>query len=178
MINLLPPKQKEELREEKTLSLVLILGTVILAFLVSFGLILLAIKTYFAADLKEQKTYFEQKEKELESPAFQESEKKIKEYNLVLSQLEDFYKNQPDLTLFLQKVFEIFPKDIYLTGLNFDSKTSQVSLSGFSPASENLVRLEKNLENTKEIKEVVLGPADWWLKPANINFTIDFKIEK
>lgn len=178
MINLLPPKQKEELREEETLSLALILGIVILAFLVSFSLILFAIKTSFAAELREQKTYFEQKEKELENPAFQELEKKIKEYNLALSRLEDFYKSQPDLTLTLQKVFQFFPKDIYLTGLNFNPKTSQVSLSGFSLASENLVRLAKNLENTKEIKEVVLGPADWWLKPSNINFTVDFKIEK
>jgi len=180
MINLLPPKQKEELKEEEILSLILILGTVILAFLVSFSLILFAIKTSFSADLKEQETRIEQKEKELETSDFQELEQKIKEYNLIFSQLEDFYKSQPDLKITLGKIFQFFPenKNIYLTSLTFNPQASQVSLGGFSPDSKDLLRLEEELKNTKGVKEVVLGPEDWWLKADNINFTVDFKIEK
>lgn len=178
MINLLPPKQKEELKEEEILSLILILGTVILAFLVSFSLILFAIKTFFNTDLKEQQAYIDQREKELNDSVFQELEQKIKDYNLIFSQLEDFYTSQPDLKLTFEKIFQFFPENIYLTGLSFTPQTSQVSLSGLSLTSETLNRLEKNLKDTKGIKEVILGPEYWWLKTADINFTLDFKIEK
>jgi len=180
MINLLPPKQKEELKEEKILSLILVLGTVILAFLVSLTLILFAIRTSFAAGLKEQEAYFEQKEKELKASDFQELEKKIKEYNLILSQLESFYKSQSDLTSTLEKISRFLPENenIYLTSLTFSPETSQVSLGGFSTGARHLLKLEEELKNTKGVKEVVLGPEDWWLKTADINFTVDFKIEE
>jgi len=178
MINLLPPKQKEELKEEEALSLISILGIVVLAFLISLSLILFAIKISFTADLKEQEAHFEQREEELKTPGFQELEKKIKEYNLIFSQLEDFYESQSDLILTLEKISRFLPENIYLTSLTFNPQTFQVSLGGFSPDSGTLLRLEEELENTKGVKEVILGPEDWWLKADNINFTVDFKIEK
>ena len=178
MINLLPPRQKKDLKEEEFLSLILILGIVVLAFLLSLSLILFAIKTSFTVSLEQQEAYIEQKKEELKKPVFQEMERKIKEYNLILSQLEDFYKNQPDLTLTLEEIFELFPAEIYFNSLNFNPQTFQVSLSGLSANVENLVQFKEDLENTAWLKGIVLAPSDWWLKTTNINFKVDFKIEK
>jgi len=176
MINLLPPEQKQELREEQGLKLVLILGIVILAFLISLTLILFSIKTSLSADLESQKIYFEQREKELESPKIQELEGKIKNYNLTLSQLKSFYQGQLDLTSILEKISKTLPERTYLTTLNFDSQISQISLSGFSPNREELLQFKKNLEKTEGLKEIYFPPANW-LKPTDIDFSVNFKLE-
>jgi len=175
MINLLPPQQKEELLGEEKLRLVLTLGIIISAFLISFTLILFSIKTSFSADLEIQETYFEQRKKELESPGIQELEKKIKNYNLTLARLETFYQGQLDLTSILEKISQTLPEKTYLTTLNFNPQTSQFSLTGFSPNREKLLQFKENLEKTEGLKEIYFPPANW-LQATNINFSVNFKI--
>lgn len=176
MINFLPSKQKEELKEEENLKLVLALGIIILAFLVSFTLILFAIKISLSADLAIQNKLFEQKQKELENPAIQELEEKIQKHNLILSKLAVFYRDQPDLTSMLEKISQTLPKEIYLTGLNFNSQTFQFSLTGFSPIRETLTQFKENLEKTEGLKEITFPPATWF-QATDINFSVNFKIE-
>jgi len=177
MINLLPPEQKEELFQEKRFKLVLILGIVILAFLVSLALILFSIKISLLADLEIQKIYFEQREKKLKSPGIRELEKKIKNYNLTLSKLETFYQGQLDLTSMLEKISQTLPQETYLTSLNFNPQISQFTLTGFSPDREKLLQLKENLEKTEGLKEIYFPPANW-LQATDINFFINFKINK
>lgn len=176
MINLLPPQQKEELLEEERLKLVLTLGIIILAFLVSLILILFSIKTSLISDSGIQKIYFEQRKKELENLEIQELEAKIKNYNLTLSKLKTFYQN-PDLTSILEKISETLPQGTYLTTLNFSPQTSQISLTGFSPTREILLQFKENLERTEGLKEIYFPPPNW-LKPTEIDFSVNFKISR
>ncbi len=176
MINLLPPEQKEELREEENLKLVLILGIVILAFLISLSLLLFSIKTSLLADLESQKIYLEQKEKELKSPLIQELEMKIKDYNLILSKLETFYQGQTDLTSILEKISKTLPEGTHLTTLNFNPQIFQISLTGFSSNREILLQFKENLEKTEGLKEIYFPPANW-VQATDINFSVNFKIE-
>jgi len=175
MINLLPPRQKEELKQEEILRLILILGIITLAFLVSLVLVLLSIRISLLADLDTQEIYIKQKQKELNNPEMQVLEEEIKKYNLTLSKLETFYREQPDLTSMLEKISRTFPNEIYLTSFNFNPQTAQVSLTGFSPTCEILIQFKENLEKTEGLKEVVF-PPDTWLRDSNINFLVSFKI--
>jgi Tfp pilus assembly protein PilN len=175
MINLLPPNQKEELKQEENFKLALIWGIIISAFLVSLALILFSIKISLLADLDAQEFFIEQEEKKLESPEMQELKTEIKKYNLVLSKLETFYRSQPDLTSILAKISSAFPEETYLTSFSFDSRTSQVSLTGFSPNDEILLQFKENLEKTEGLKEIVF-PDDTWLQDTDINFLVTFKI--
>jgi len=175
MINLLPPEQKEELKQEENLKLILILGIVTLAFWVSLALILFSIKTSLLADLKAQEIYIEQEQEELEKPEMQELRAKIKGYNLILSELETFYRDQPDLTSILEKVSSVLSEEIYLTNFKFDLSTSQVSLTGFSPNDEILLQFKEKLEKTEGFKEIIF-PPDTWFQDTNINFLVSFKI--
>lgn len=175
MINLLPPKQNEELKEEENLKLISVLEIIILAFLISLALILFAIKIPFSAALDEQKSYVKQKEEELKNPTMKELEEKIKKYNLTLSKLENFYQEQPELTLILERIFKAFPGGTYLTGLNFNSQESQISLDGFSTNWEILLQFKGNLEKTEGLKEITFPPATW-VQSTNINFSVDLKI--
>lgn len=177
MINLLPPEQKEELREEERFKLVLILGIVILAFLVSLTLILFLIKISLLADLETQKIYFEQRKKELENPRILELEAKIKNYNLTLSKLETFYQGQIDLSSILEKISQTLPPATYLTNLSFNPQTSQFSLAGFSPSWEILFQIKEKLDKIEDFREVNF-PLSNWLKATDINFSINFKIKK
>lgn len=176
MINLLPPGQKEELEQEEILKLVLTFGIIILAFLVSLTLILVSIKFSLLADLRAQEIYIEQKQEELEKPETQELKAKIGEYNLILSKLEAFYQGQPDLTSIFEEISSLaYSEGVYLIAFKFDSQTSQVSLTGFSPTCEILLQFKENLEKTKGLKEVVF-PDDPWFQDTNINFLVTFKI--
>lgn len=175
MINLLPPQQKEELLEEEKFKLVLILGIIILAFLISLTLILFSIKTSLLADLEIQKIYFEQRKKELESPRIQELEGKIKNYNLTLSKLIVFYQNQLDSTSILEKISKTLPEETYLTSFNFNPQFSQFSLTGFSPNREKLLQFKENLEKTEGLKEIYFPPGNW-VQSTDIDFSVTLRI--
>jgi Tfp pilus assembly protein PilN len=177
MINLLPPSQKEELKQEERFKLVLILGIIILAFLISLILILFSIKFSLLADLEVQRIYFDQRKKELGDPKIQELEEKIKNYNLILSQLKVFYQEEVNLTSILKKISQTLPQGIYLTTLNFNPQNSQFSLTGFSPNREILLQFKENLEKTENLKEIYF-PATNWILAKDINFLVNFKITK
>ena len=176
MLNFLPSKQKEELKQEENLKLVLALGIIILAFLASLILVLFAIKISLSTDLEIQEVDFKQREKELENPVTQELEEKIKKYNLILSKLEVFYRDQPDLTPMLEKISQTLPKGIYLTGLNFNSQTFQISLTGFSPTRETLTQFKENLEKIEGLEKIEFSSASWF-QATNINFLVNLKIK-
>lgn len=171
MINLLPPEQKREILEEEKFKIILILGIILIIFLIIFYLFLLLIKTSILADLDAQKILLEERKREISF--YQDLEEKIKNANLNLSKLNNFYKNQIYFTEIFEKISQIIPSGIYLTNSNFSQ--DQISLSGFSPSREILISFKENLE--KEFKEVSY-PREIWLKEKDINFTFNFKIKK
>ncbi|MDI6603242.1 MAG: PilN domain-containing protein [Patescibacteria group bacterium] len=177
MINLLPPTQQEELRQEERFKLVLNLGIIILAFLVSLTLILFSIKISLSTDLKIQKIYFEQRNKKMEGLEIQELEAKINNYNSTLSKLIVFYHDQLDLTSMLEKISQALPEEIYLTTLNFNPQISQISLTGFSPNREILLQFKENLEKTEGLEKIYFPPANW-IPATDIDFSVNFKISR
>jgi len=177
MINLLPLEQKEELREEEKWKLILILGIIILAVLISFTLILFSIKTVLSGDLQIQKIFLEQKEKELELSKIKELETKIRDYNLTLSNLDSFYEKNLNLTEIFERVSKTLPIGTYLTTFNFSLTAFQISLSGFCENRETLLEFKKNLEKEEKFEKVYF-PSSNWVSPTNINFSVTFLIKK
>jgi Tfp pilus assembly protein PilN len=175
MINLLPQEQKQVILLEEKFKLVLILGIIILAFLVSFIFILISIKISLSAEMETQKINFEQKEKELKVPALQDIENKITEANAAFSQLDSFYHGQRDSIAVFEKIFNALPPSIYLDNLSFNSVSSQVFIAGFSPSREILLQLKENLEKETSFSGVYFPPTDW-IEPVNINFSLNFKM--
>lgn len=174
MINLLPQQQKEEIITEEKFKLVLIFGIVILAFLISLSLILFSIKNIIFGQLEIQKIFL--KEKELKVQKIQEMENKIKDYNLILSNLDSFYQKNLNLTEILEKLSKILPQGTYLTNFNFNLSTLQISLSGFCPDRETLLSFKENLEKEEKFEKVYFPPSNW-LEPTDINFSLIFKIK-
>lgn len=178
MIDLLPAQQKEELREEEKLKLVLILGIVFISFLLSIALILFLIKNYISEGLEIQKILLEEKEKiiSLEKGL----EKEIKDSNLFLSNLNSFYQERLDITKILEKLSLTLPPKTYLTNFNFLTQKeglAQISLYGFCPSRELLLSFKENLEKVEEFGDVFFPPENW-VKPTDINFNLSFKLIK
>lgn len=176
-MNLLPPEQKQELLLEEKFKIILILGIIILASLASFVFILISIKISLSAEISIQKINFEQKEKEIKNPVLQEIEEKIILANAVFSELASFYRGQKDTIVVFEKIFNALPTGVYLNNLSFNSVSSQVFISGFSPSRETLLKLKENLEKESSFSGIYFPPTDW-IEPWNINFSLNFKINR
>jgi hypothetical protein len=173
MINLLPPEQIRELREEENFKIFLNLLLLILFFLFSFFLILLSIKFYLSGILESQKILFEKEEKILDL----ETEKEIKKYNEILSKFDQFYQKKTPIFSRVENFFEKIPQGIYLKELEIKrDKKEEISFSvfGFSQNRGNLLDLIKTLK--ENYQEVSFSPAIL-LKETEIDFSFNFKIK-
>jgi len=175
MINLLPSTQKEELIEEEKYKLVLILGILFSIFLICLILILFSIKIPISGQLEVQKILLSQQEENFKKSQIQNLEEKVISFNQVLSKLSSFYYSQISLAEISEKISQDLPSGAYLTNFNFNSETSQISLSGFSPSREILLEFKKNLEKEENFQEIYFPPSNW-VKPDNIDFMVNFKI--
>jgi len=173
MKNLLPLQQKEEFLQEKNWKLILILEILVLIFLICLALILFSVKIFISGQLEAQKILLLQEEKKFEESQIQNLEEKITISNQALLKLNSFYQSQTNLTEILEKISETLPVSIYLTTLNFNP--AQISLSGFSPTREILLEFKKNLEQ-EELFEKIYFPPSNWVKPTDIDFSVNFKI--
>lgn len=173
MINLLPPKYKEDLRSEENLNLVFILEIFFLAFFLSLALVLFSIKIHIAGVIETQKIFFESKNKEFSQVKLVESE--INSINKELSNLDSFYKEQFDLTDFLERISALLPPGLYLNSFSYQKEGHQINLSGFSSTVETLLDFKNNLEKQSDFKEVNF-PTAVWLESVNIDFNTSLKI--
>jgi len=177
MINLLPPEEKEILIQEEKFKLVLILGILFLTFLICLILILFSIKISLSGEVGAQKILLNQEEERFKGTQIQSLEEKIIAFNQILSKLSQFYYSQISLTGVLEKISQNLPSGAYLTAFNFSSETGQISLSGFSPSREILLELKGNLEKEESFQEIYFAPSSW-VKPADIDFLVTFKIKR
>jgi Tfp pilus assembly protein PilN len=185
MINLLSPKEKEGLIQEKNWKLILILGILVLIFLICLGLILLSIKIYVSGQVEAQKILFSQEEKKFEESQIRDLEEKIIISNKTLSNVNSFYQSQINLIEILEKIPETLPQGIYLTALYFNPITdaengkyvAKISLSGFSPTRETLLEFKENLEKEELFGEIYFPPS-CWVPAVDIDFSINLKIIK
>jgi methyl-accepting chemotaxis protein len=173
MINLLPPEQIRELKEEENFKTLLNLFFLTLFFLFSLLLILLSIKFHLSGILEFQKILFEKEEKILDL----EKEKEIKKSNEVLSKVEKFYQRKISLFSKSEEFFEKITQSIYLKELEVKmDKKGEISflVSGFSKTRENLLDLIKILK--ENYQEVSFSP-EILLKESEIDFSIGFKLK-
>jgi Tfp pilus assembly protein PilN len=185
MINLLPSQYKQELKREEGWKLILILEILILIFLICLTLILFSVKISISGQLEAQKILLGQEEKKFNESQIQNLEDKIITSSRTFVQLNSFYQSQAGLTEILEKISETLPSSVYLTTLNFNLLTgseeekylAQIYLLGYSPTREILLEFKKNLEKEQTFGEIYF-PSSNWVRPADIDFSVNFKIIK
>jgi len=182
MINLLPKIQKEELEKEERIKIISILGIIFFAAILSFNLILLVLKILSSNKLEIQDIIFQQREKELEIYKIKDREKEIKKYNLLFSDILNFYQNQIDVTEILEKITNLIPENANLKSFKFKPLVekdfiAEIFLTGFSPDRETLIKIKENIENEKSFDQLNF-PVSNWASQFNIDFSLSFKIKK
>jgi Tfp pilus assembly protein PilN len=173
MINLLPPHYKKELKSEENLTLIFILKTLFLLFLIIFALVLFSIKIGLSSSVETQKIILDSQSREFER--VKSVEEQLNSINKELSNLDSFYKNQFDLTNFLERISGLLPKGVYLNSFSYQKEGQKINLSGFSPTVELLLDFKNNLESQKDFKDVYF-PTAIWLQLENIDFNVSLKI--
>ena len=172
MINLLPPKEKKSLEQQKILRSFFILSALFLLSLICFSFILLSIKIYISKQVESQKLVLQeqQTEKKHEISKIQQLEKDIKSINKEISMLNSFYESQTHLIPILSKISQSIPIESNLFTFSFAQDSSKISLSGFCPSRELLFEFKKNLEANEDFSKITFPLANW-VKPSDINFT-------
>ncbi len=160
----------------------MILGTLLLFFLISLLLILFSIKIFVTGEVEAQKILFAEREKEFKNTQMQNLQNNLTAFNKKLSQLDSFYQNQSNSSEILEEISKTLPPGVYLNNLSIVPQGGKeggfvCNLSGFSPDRQTLLDLKESLEKEKNFQEVYF-PSSNWVKPADINFTISFKVKQ
>ncbi|MBU0546995.1 hypothetical protein KKA72_02435 [Patescibacteria group bacterium] len=187
MINLLSPQKKTVLEQEEKLRLVSALLIIFCLSLLSFVLIMLSVKFYISGELEAQQIVFSQRQ--LERNRFQSVAQDIDSQNIYLSQIQTFYQENFTRSDILDRISQALPQNTYLTNLNissvFEAKSNKdiksekyllISLIGFSPTRDIVLKIKDNLEKQERFQEVYFPPSNW-VKPDNVEFSVSFEVK-
>lgn len=175
-LNLLPPKERKEMEWANLSRLTTSLSAWFFVFLIIFALLLASTYFYLSIVLRAQAGLLEVRQND---PAIQhlvEIEKKIKQANARLKQIN---RKQEQLVLWvplLEEVAEITPPGIYLNSLSYQLTDDQIYLSGWANTRDNLLFFQSSLEESPFFVEVE-APLSNLLKQRDIdfNFTLHLK---
>lgn len=179
MINLLPPKEKEELLFQKKRNLVIVLGSMTVISLVCLSLVLLSLKFYVLQQVIYKKAILQSTQKEYQTADFLALKNYIQKYNTTLNIVDNFYKKEIYFSDALKTIVGIErPSGIYFTSVAIEkSKTDnnvKITIYGTSNTRDELVLFKHNIESNNNITNAYF-PPDSWIKPTNVNFYVTFE---
>jgi len=187
--NLLPPAQKEELKnEQKNKKIILILALFLSAEIILTGVILFL---YYYANsevivVNEKILLNEQKLKE---PLLQEIKNQIDGANQNLYKISAIKREQVSVVEFLEKLVLASPQESFLKSLSFQNvaqdienpETKTVSrvffgksrINGIAQDRETLLSFKKSLDQEVAFSDVYFDPISW-VKPKDPEFWVEF----
>lgn len=179
MINLLPPKYKKELAQEKTLKLIIIWGFIFVFFLACLLLLLFSTKIFIGGESEVQKIILEQRENEFQNSQSGFLQKRKSDYGDLLSNVENFYKERYEFIGLVEEISSLVPEGVGVSGilLNLVEKKEDSSANcrmfGVSLTQEKLINLRENLEKDERFEDIKI-PLSNWLESENIEFSVTF----
>ena len=157
----------------------MVLGLLAFLFLLTLFFIVFFVKIHISGQAEIQNIYLQNEREEFEKGGMQELEEEIKLINQELSQLDSFYQEQPQPSVFLQSLTNTLPPDSYFTALNFNylspEEGIEVALKGFTPGRESLRRFKNSLETSAGVYEMNFPDMNW-INPDNFSLTFKAKI--
>mgnify|MGYP001573536718 CR=1 FL=1 len=180
MINLLPPKEKEQLFLERKKKLVIILGYIAIISLIYLALVLFSVKFYILEQMSFQKNILDTTEIKYQTSDFLSYSNLVKKYNTDLIKVDTFYKKQIYFTDIIKTILDIQRPD----GLFFDDMSIknneknnkiQITVSGISNTRDNLLAFRDNIKNNNKIENIYFPPNSW-IKAKDINFYVTFEV--
>ena len=187
MINLLPPKQRKKLQDEKLFRLILLLGGIVGVALVSLSIFLLVIQITLTKERLSQAVKlvsFEERTAKENSTLGE-----IRSWNLKLANIEAFKKKRRVFKDIIDEVTVSLPDELYLLSLSYTPlletvkkggevvKTPAiVAVTGKAQTREELLSFKDALQANPFFTEVVFPPSNW-VNPTDITFSFQAKLK-
>lgn len=180
MINLLPPKEKEQLFLERNKKLVVTLGYIIIIFLIYLALVLFSVKFYILGKMSQEKNILDAIETKYQTSDFLSYNNLVKKYNDDLFKAITFYKKEIYFSDVIKTILDIqrpdglFFNDMSIKSNDKDNKI-RVIISGMSNTRDDLLTFKDNIERNHKIENVYFPPNSW-VKNKDINFYVTLEI--
>jgi len=169
-LNLLPPRERKEMEWANLSSLATSLSAWFFVFLIIFALLSASTYFYLSILLRAQTRLLEIRQNDPKIQRLVEIEKKIKQANVRLRQIN---LKQEQLVLWiplLEEIAEIIPPEIYLNSFSYQLTDDQIYLSGWADTRDNLLAFQNSLEESSSFVEVE-APLSNLLKQTDIDFS-------
>ena len=176
-INLLPLQQKKRL-ELKAFYQNIISSGFILFLLILFLIVFLAgflIFLHFKYQAIENRIIVEQS-KIIQTETVKGMEKKVRELNKELEELEKIQAERSNLYSILDNISQNLLIGVRVYSLEINRNSGMITVTGFSPTRENLLTIKKILENSPNYKNIDF-PLSNLANPKDINFKFSFNYE-
>ena len=176
-LNLLPIEQKKRLRlyffQNNILFSGLFLVLLVLILILFLGGILMFLHFKYLSIGKE---IMVEQSKIIQIETIKGIEKKIKELNLQLADLDKIQKNQSNFYEILSSVVADTLSGVRVSAIEIEGATKKITITGYSPTRENLLLIKKTLENSSKYKNIDF-PISNLTNPKDINFRFGFTYE-
>ena len=187
MINLLPPKYRQKLREEQRFRLAVLLGVVFGTALIALSIFLLVIQVSLAKErlFQESKLISFQERTAREDSALIE----IKNLNSKLRNIDNFKQERRSLKDVFDEVASSLSEDLQLFSFSYTpaleikkkggkaTKTlATIAVTGKAQTRELLLSFKDALQANPFFAEVVFPPSNW-VKPQDITFSFQAKLQ-
>jgi len=187
MINLLPPKYRQKLREEERFRLVLLLGIIL-------GIGLLALSVFFLVvqiSLAKERLSQESNLSLLEAKSVKEGSilAEIKNRNSKLRNIDSFKQKRRSLKDVFDEVDFALPQDLYLLSFSYtpaseikkkggetERTLATIAVTGKAQTREELLLFKDALQANLFFAEVVFPPSNW-VSPIDITFSFQAKLQ-
>lgn len=187
MINLLPPKYQQKLREEQRFRLVLLFGVIFGIAFIALSIFLLVIQVALAKErlLQESKLISFKERTTREDSTLVE----IKNWNSKLKNIAAFKEKRRGLKGVIDEVASSLPEELYLLSLSytpaFETRKKEdkivrtpatIAVTGKAQTREQLLSFKDALQANPFFAEVVFPPSNW-VKPQDITFSFQAKLQ-
>lgn len=176
-LNLLPTEEKKKIKLDFLQcniifsGLFLILLILILILILSGSLIFLNFKLYSIS----QETMLQQS-KIVQTETIKGIEKKVKELNLQLTDLDKITKNQSNFYNVLSDIVPELLSRVEVYTIDMERETKTITITGYSSTRDNLLLIKKTLETSVKYKNIDF-PISNLTNPKDINFRFSFTYE-
>ena len=173
-LNLLSPKEKEEVKLTDFVRWLSFFITPISIFLIIFILLLTSAFFSLFVMTKAQEEAIKIREGDFKMQRLFKTEEGIAEINQLLAQVHCKQNETISWTLILEEMSKITPKEIYLINFSYNKSKNTISLIGWAEERKDILFMEKLLEESPFFEQVN-SPLSNLLKQKEINFSFSFK---
>lgn len=177
MLNLLPLKQKKELRLNLLNQAIICTVIAVIFIILILILLFLVARIFLNINLNETERELNFWQSRPEIKELESLEKKINELNKTLVFLDGAYKKQTKFSYFLENLAEDTPQDISFNNISIEESTRKVNIEGHATTREMLLTFKYALENAPYVSEFNF-PLSNLTQTTNINFYLSFKFKE